>query len=90
MKYNSDTPLVYIEWVDSNHVEGWVDPEDAIELNDDQGKCVSIGWILEESETKITIAAHLSLTPNNNLNKASEPFGIPKCSITKMQTVKWV
>ena len=51
--------LVLIEWADASHPQGggWVDPED---YSHDEMVIFSIGWILDETPTAITIASTIT------------------------------
>ena len=69
-------PLVeYVEWLDSGGRDGWHQPDEEC----DAMQCVSIGWITAESDTAITLTAHMQVKPRFHHSDIT----IPKCAITK-------
>lgn len=56
-------PLEMIRWVDSARYNGWTKLE-GYALSDESLNCVSIGFIIAESDAAVTIAAHLSACGN--------------------------
>lgn len=80
--------LIYIEWLDSAAVEGWQPIE-----NPPHGSvyCRSVGFLIEQTPTLITIAASLSSeeyseAPSLGLGWLS----IPAAAITKMLPLRIV
>lgn len=76
----NNAPLVVIEWVDSCGSSGWHSPDD-FEDWDGPSLCISIGWVMKETETGIALAPHIS-----NIDRRDERvdglFMIPKVAIT--------
>lgn len=75
------TPLVKIIWVDSN---GYTDVWSKVDVYDDeycmsQLNCVTVGFVLNQNKTTITVAGSLS-----NTGQASGVMTIPRCSITRI------
>ena len=86
------TQAVYVRWLDSTGVSGWSRsmPRTGLE-------CSSIGWLLEEDEDSIVVAAPISgkqLQEDGELDYCADgQFRIPRCAITKMHVWKppaWV
>lgn len=52
--------VVMVDWVDSFHSNGWDTFKD--KLNDDctAGRCLSVGWVFEDSEDWLGISPGLS------------------------------
>ena len=77
--------VVWIEWVDSAQCDGW-EPIDAIlaTLREAECKmCVTIGFVLHESETSITTTSSTASAPEQAIGALT----IPKCAIVKMYEV---
>ena len=68
-----DAPLLWVEWVDSVHYNGWTAME---ELPIHDLNCRSVGWLIAEDEESITIIAH------DGGKNAMGDMTIPKVAIT--------
>jgi len=71
---------VYIEWIDSFVMNGWV-PIEETTVSDLLIK--TIGWVVEDGEDAICI------TPSYSEENVSSPLTIPKCAIINMYTLDW-
>ena len=84
-----ENKLAIIEWVDSYSVyEGW----DFIkELSDPKiVKCLSVGWILKETEDCILLMPHISDTNDKEtLGAGRGGLTIPKISITNRKEIEY-
>jgi hypothetical protein len=73
-------PMVLIEWLDSRQPSiGWQFVEN-MEMPK-PCKCLSVGWLLDEGEDQIVIAAHM-----NDMDQDDQVMGvmvIPSCSVLK-------
>jgi len=75
--------LVIVKWIDIQSASShWQSPEDCKELR--PADCATIGWILEENETYITLASDISIQVSQG---NEEGYGgvicIPKGCITE-------
>jgi len=74
--------LLLVEWLDSNRHDGWTSIESLGDLEDGLA-CCSIGWLLSESKSSVTLLAHLSLTKHGEPRAAMGSLAIPKRAIVK-------
>ena len=73
--------LVMVEWVDSAFCQGWMPKANAREHT--YSKIVSVGILLCEDDSKITIMQSVS-----DKDDAGDGITIPKCSITRKRYLK--
>ena len=73
--------IVIIEWVDSVRASDWTYVEDVDEKPMD---CISVGFLLKETEDSVTIAQNYGLKPEQVCNIMT----IPKCSIKNIRKIK--
>lgn len=73
---------VYVKWIDSNiGIGGWSNKEEyakhaeVCDLN-----CETLGWIIQESKDRITVASSLT----NGTNEINGRMIIPKCAILEL------
>ena len=74
-------PVVYLEWVDSDHDPGWQDT-DKVKAKRVVVPVPSVGFIVCEDDNSITITS--SVAPDEVLS----PLTIPKNAITKRRKVR--
>jgi hypothetical protein len=74
------TKKVLVEWVDSYATRGWTHKSAFTDV--ETGNIVSIGFLVRESASEITITS--SVSTNGNV---MDPLTIPKCAITKRRTL---
>ena len=86
------TQAVYVCWLDTSGHGGWTRslPRAGLE-------CVSVGWLLEEDERSITVAAHVGgalLQDDGSVDYCADGQNrIPRCTIVRMHVWKppaWV
>lgn len=73
-------PLLMIEWVDSCGSSGWHSPADYEDW--EPSACVSVGWLMRETDQGLAIAPHVSNVDERD-EKVDGLFMIPKVAITK-------
>ena len=73
--------IVVIDWVDSARAFDWTLMEDVDEKSLD---CISIGFLLKETDSHVTIAQNYGLKPEQVCNLIT----IPKCSIRNIREIK--
>lgn len=73
--------IVIIEWVDSVRASDWAYVEDVDEKPMD---CISVGFLLKETEDSVTIAQNYGLKPEQVCNLMT----IPKRSIRSIKEIK--
>ena len=73
--------IVLIEWVDSVRAFDWSLLEDVDEKSMD---CISVGFLLKETDNYVTIAQNYGLKPEQVCNLIT----IPKCSIKNIRKIK--
>ena len=73
--------IVVIDWVDSVRAFDWTLMEDVDEKSLD---CVSVGFLLKETDEHITIAQNYGIKPEQVCNLIT----IPKCSIRNIREIK--
>lgn len=70
--------IVYIEWIDSSGVDGWINEDD---YTPELQTIDSIGYLVDETDEHITICAHKTST-----GIIGSPITIPKrCIIEQTQ-----
>lgn len=47
--------LVIVGWVDSRTRGGWLSREEYLELSGKPAECVSVGWLLEDTDDHLTL-----------------------------------
>ena len=72
---SEDIYVEQVEWDDSECTYGWNGKSEKCEVS----PIISIGWVVDESDTAITMAAHVDLK-NENYHSA---MTIPKCAIVR-------
>ena len=72
--------LVLVEWLDSHYVPGWHfdDPLTAPKV------CRSVGWLVYEGESAITIAANVA----DEGEQRSGEWTIPRVAIVRIETIQ--
>ena len=70
---------VYIQWIDSSSIDGWVFTED---FQPELQTVESVGFIVHENDEMITISSHR--TPS----AVHSPFTIPKFAIIQRCSVQ--
>ena len=78
-----------IEWIDSaTHGDGWQDLEEVLDTIQKQGilRCYSIGWVIDEDDLTLTIAATWSPDYDDKPSRVHGVMTIPKVAI-KVRTV---
>lgn len=73
--------IVVIDWVDSVRASDWVLMED---VNEKSLDCVSIGFLIKETNKHVTIAQNYGANPEQVCNLMT----IPKCSIKHIREIK--
>ena len=73
--------IVVIDWVDSVRASDWVLMED---VNEKSLDCVSIGFLIKETNKHVTIAQNYGENPEQVCNLMT----IPKCSIRNIRELK--
>ena len=74
--------IIVIDWVDSIRSFDWTLIED---VDENSLECVSVGFILKETDDYITIAQNYGLEPEQVCNLIT----IPKCSIKNIREIKY-
>jgi hypothetical protein len=77
--------LVLAEWVDSSEFDGWSKPHD---WGRPEHVCQSVGWVIRETETSVTLAPHYN--PPGDLGLDEQACGvmqIPRVAILSMQEI---
>lgn len=77
-----DRPLVYVEWIDSEMVEGWQPVED---VSPEFESVHTIGWLVAENDQGVTIAAHLDETGK----RTCDVMRIPHVAILRRWAVEF-
>lgn len=72
--------IVIIEWVDSVRASDWTYVEDVDEKPMD---CISVGFLVEETNDSVTIAQNYGIKPEQVCNTMT----IPKCSIKSIRKI---
>lgn len=73
--------IVIIDWVDSVRASDWTYIED---VDEKIMNCVSVGFLLKETDDSVTIAQNYGLKPEQVCNLMT----IPKCSIRSFKEIK--
>ena len=73
--------IVIIEWVDSVRASDWTYVED---VDENPMDCVSVGFLMRETEDSVTIAQNYGLKPEQVCNLIT----ISKCSIRNIREIK--
>lgn len=72
--------LVLIHWVDSSSLRGTWNSKEDLQQNIPL-ECVSAGFVMHDTPSTITLAAHITT------HQGGGDMTIPKCAITKMQSI---
>ena len=72
--------IIVIEWVDSVRAFDWTLLEDVDEKSLD---CISVGFLLKETDNCVTIAQNYGIKPEQVCNIIT----IPKCSIKNIREI---
>lgn len=78
--------LMYVEWVDSGHLNGWQKIAHPEECKVDV-TCKSVGWLIHEDDSVVVIAAHLDCLSEERIHNCNSPMTIPICAITKYEEI---
>lgn len=73
--------IVMIDWVDSVRAFDWTLIDEVDEKSMD---CISVGFLLKETDECVTIAQNYGLKPKQVCNLIT----IPKCSIKNIREIK--
>ena len=73
--------IILIEWVDSVRAFDWTLIED---VNDKSLDCISVGFLLNETEEHVTIVQNYGIEPKQVCNLIT----IPKCSIKSIKPIE--
>lgn len=83
---------VEVEWIDSTSQPGWVDATDVLDLvdrGDDALRCWTVGYLLDEAETSITVAPSFTIDPRTGLHdEYGDAMTIPRSSIREMHDLR--
>lgn len=83
MAWPPEMSLVYVEWVDSNHFEGWSDRETLLQqCARGVVRCRTVGWQLYADADSIAIAQ--TQADNDGVTLVMQ---IPRVAITGVQTL---
>lgn len=87
MKKNTKRKIVYVEWVDSVQPQpSWRQFDDLSDFDLAPCICVSIGWVIRETDDALSLAISLSDEGTDSM-AVSGLATIPKTAITKIVTV---
>jgi hypothetical protein len=80
---------VYIEWIDASApaTNGWKFPGD-LEAGGADFRCCSLGWIIGESRTHYTVAAHVGNLDTEDEVQFTGVMHIPRGMVVKLVRVK--
>ena len=80
--------IVRVDWVDSSSVSGrpWVDMEDL--RREPNLECITIGCIVRESKTSVTIASSFAYGHDGQATQAIGDITIPKVAIKKRRILR--
>lgn len=73
--------IIKINWVDSVRASDWALLED---IDDKPLDCVSVGFLIKETDEQITIAQNYGIKPEQVCNLMT----IPRCSIRDIKELK--
>lgn len=73
--------LVMIHWVDSSSRRGVWNPLEDLQINNDLLECVSVGFLVHESQDSVTLVSHLTA------QQGGGDMTIPKVAVTKTQYI---
>lgn len=73
--------IVVIDWVDSVRSFDWTLMED---VDEKSLNCISVGFLLKETDNHVTIAQNYGLKPEQVCNLIT----IPKCSINNIRILE--
>ena len=73
--------IIKINWVDSVRASDWTLLED---IDDKPLDCVSVGFLIKETDEQITIAQNYGIKPEQVCNLMT----IPRCSIKDIKELK--
>lgn len=81
--------LELIEWFDSVTSSGW---QVEGEKENEPAKCLSVGWVVKETKTSVSLAPNIGPLPGTYLVDFNDQYGdvttIPKGMITKRKKIK--
>jgi hypothetical protein len=72
--YTQAPPILFLSWWDAQTVDGWTEPD---HFNHRAMLVFSVGWLVKETETEITITSCRS-----SAGELRYALTIPKCCIT--------
>lgn len=75
--------LVLVEWVDSRRGDGWTRLED-LKADHAATKCKSVGWVISEDSSAITVAGHIGENPE----QCCGDMTIPVRSILRIRNLR--
>ena len=80
--------LAWIEWDDSHSGRGWQDI-DVARSNCEQLLCRSVGWVIAETRTHVTLAGSVAFGGTDGApSQVSGEITIPKCSIVRRRGLR--
>lgn len=81
--------LVLVEWIDAaGDTESlWQNVQEAVK-DDSSYTCYSVGWILRETDSHLTLAPHFGNVDDEDAEQMQGVLHIPKPMIRKQRTLK--
>ena len=81
--------LIFIEWVDSSRHGGAWEHYTKDQFNKDTSLyCHSVGWLVGETKTQITVAQTISIDDHPERDQMLYLITIPKCAIVSRRELK--
>lgn len=80
---NLNLPIIYVEWIDSWSSYGWQSSKSQPNVEDESCNCLTIGWLISESDDNIRIAQNLGDISSNESLDYNSIITIPKVAIRK-------
>ena len=79
-------PLLEIKWTDSCATEGWSKLHN--HEDDNISQCVSVGWLVHETDRKLVIASHIDLGWGDKDPSMQGVIHIPRAAVTARLTLR--
>lgn len=77
---NPEQALLLIEWLDSSQAEGWLFIDEDEHVNDPLN-CISVGWLIQESDEALSITSSLAEMVDGDPLQVNGILTIPKCCV---------
>ena len=71
-----------VEWIDSSHKEGWIDPQELTDFG--FSICVTVGHVLRDDEAEVLLAQSF----DQRFGNVDAVMAIPVAAITKSVTLR--